>query len=253
MEAAWYKAMRAGCTVTFWLLLTPKALTMLGTFVLAVAGGQPEHLKWCRLIHVVGAVGLAVGIVLLTTEAPPPRRRLRRSVGWLFRVVVVVDIMATCVSGAASTAGLYALLSFADGMREVNGIAFVIVGAAHIGMLARRLRIGRLEREIWIASATFVGISAIDWILAAQEPAWYTSGPFQVFGMLYALGIGGWGLSIVWRVRRVFARLVRAECIGCGYSLTGLPVARCPECGLVFDDLRMSSAPDKVIRTESES
>jgi len=56
------------------------------------------------------------------------------------------------------------------------------------------------------------------------------------------------GLSQTER-QRVLARgyakgLLQRECIGCGYSLRGLPSARCPECGRAYDveELRLGLA-----------
>ncbi len=68
--------------------------------------------------------------------------------------------------------------------------------------------------------------------------------PFLV-GFVAGAGIGSWALGfaiglplqfgvcliLVWGVRKMFRRNVDPKRCECGYSLTGLKSARCPECG----------------------
>lgn len=50
-----------------------------------------------------------------------------------------------------------------------------------------------------------------------------------------------------------YHRLKRGKCVACGYDLRGLVAARCPECGLPFEDTeRVAVAPEKSVATIEE-
>lgn len=50
-----------------------------------------------------------------------------------------------------------------------------------------------------------------------------------------AMLAGGVGFLFYARRARRKARILRNECLGCGYNLKALPEPRCPECGTAFN------------------
>lgn len=74
-----------------------------------------------------------------------------------------------------------------------------------------------------LATATATGL--IEW-LARERP----SAAFEVVLLLGATTMSGWG-SNWWSAAYTARKLACGRCIRCGYSLTGLPTRKCPECG----------------------
>lgn len=230
-EERWYEMVRSGLTVTFWLLLIPRALASFVGFALAIAGAGPQHLKWATLIHTAGGLGLLLGIVVLTTTDPNLHSRWIVLRAWVFRIVGLSELLVRLVHSGADFAGTDAIGALAVELNDATGAALVVAGAAYSLALTRRLVLSKLRREIWTAGSIFVVLSVSDWIIVIYGPEWYASKPLMAAGMLYGVSIAVWGLSILWRLRRAFRRVLQNECVACGYALANLPEDRCPECG----------------------
>lgn len=230
----WHRTVSSGITVTFWFLLIPRGVASLGGLALGIAGAGPHHLKWATLIHSVGALGLLLGIVMLTTTDPHLHSRWILLRAWVLRIVGLSELLVRFVRTGAQFAGLGAIAGLAVELTDATGLVLVIAGGAYLLALTRRHALIALDREIWTAATIFVVLSVIDWIIGMCEVRWYTSGTMMGVGMLYAVCMGVWGLSILWRLRRAFRRILQNQCVACGYALANLPGDRCPECGRSF-------------------
>ena len=74
--------------------------------------------------------------------------------------------------------------------------------------------------------------------------------PFGFMSAIYLLGT----LPAVFWVERGAPRLDPLTCLCCGYSLRGLTVPRCPECGNAFDPALLDATENRVsFAAESES
>lgn len=111
--------------------------------------------------------------------------------------------------------------------RAAEAIAVIVPGSFVMILVSRTLR--WTGAGAWLESLGTFG--ALIGVVMISIPA-------------FASGLGAW-----WAVRRfglhyaAIKVMERRECLGCGYSLVGLPVnewrSRCPECGyasLVVDD-----------------
>lgn len=233
-EQRWASRLRAGCTVTFWFLLIPRLVTNLIALALPFVGVGAVYLKWARAIHTAGALPLLIGIAMLTASPPSGSGMWVRRSGWVFRIVAVVEVGCRLLRSAADFASVPAISTYAGGIAASNDIAFVIVAATYLAAVNHRLGVTHMHREIWMACSVFVGVTVVDLGIDASAPEWYSSFPVVLLGMFYASAMALWGLSILWRCRRLVGRLTDDLCVQCGYDLRGQPIPRCPECGTPF-------------------
>ena len=154
---------------------------------------------------------------------------------------------------------LLLILGFVAGFREPllgqagtwGGLALVLVPSL-VTSAVLALALGWRSAASWTAAGGAVLGAAVAFALATWLPAWtarpapggywvndYAAGlvAMVAWHACVSLGLGVW----TWRERvRAAWALSRLRCPFCGYDLSGLDEARCPECGKRPEDLAVA-------------
>ena len=196
-------------------------MTKRGTFRAAGVEGRVEG-------------GITVALILADVAALP-----------VFLLVAsgVVHDVATCFDAGAT-------LSTSQKAEPTSGPAIRLVLFPLVLYLVYFMNFGRTTKQARIAGWSFVIIVSpcLAYLVYALEPR--LPGGYADFEMvigalllLYFCGCLLFGTILRWRIIVGSAKKRYPLCQRCGYNLTGLTEARCPECGIPFDPKLLADQP----------
>src|SRR5687767_4372166 len=94
-------------------------------------------------------------------------------------------------------------------------------------------------------SVICASILSLPWLLIM--PSTNTANPLS-FALIWGISII-FGVMKAYRARQRWFKIPEARCLTCSYSLKNLTVARCPECGTLFDLKLLESKLKKHVTT----
>lgn len=228
------KRLYVGMTILFWSLLLPTVIINGVAFSLPWLGYSFSPIYYFYLIFVFSGVLLTSATWLIASTMWRLDTSFK-SIGLCFLIAVfmetalwvIVQMLRSLIMddriGYWSYAGTFFIRNIAEFIAVLIGINF----------FHRWLRFWRFtslaekfDNYFWIYFIVMLGLDVIDYLIEYSE-----------FGAIYFLLVSSnivvccWGFLLLYHIRNCIGRIVRSECIQCGYLLFGLPNPRCPECG----------------------
>lgn len=233
-DVNWVERIRHGSTLLFWAVfigdLGPNAVGLALPFV----SGGLSHLKWCGVIHAAAGIPALIGVLALTTAAPTQEGNLHQNpMRTGLRIFATLEVIGRLArSTSRLTLDITSTGYFAVPLRVI-GVLSLLVGLLYLRRLSQCFGLAKLARSLAVFLWVYVAVSVVADVVA-RAIIKETNLISSLLLLVPGIAVWVWGLVLLRRFGNSLTLIAAGNCAHCGYSLRGLPEARCPECGRPF-------------------